>query len=128
MLDRLVGEQQVVTLVDFRRAEGDRRVFLDDRATDPTYEARRSGVFVVAVGCNHPGNTCFCVSMGTGPRPAAGYDLALTELYGPDRHEFLVDVGSDRGAEVLAALLDTPATQYDVSVPDRPTLSPAPAG
>ncbi len=34
----------------------------------------------------------------------------------------------ERKAEVLAALLDTPATQYDVSVPDRPTLRPAPAG
>ena len=33
-----------------------------------------------------------------------------------------------RKAEVLAALLDTPATQYDVSVPDRPTVRPAPAG
>lgn len=30
--------------------------------------------------------------------------------------------------EVLTVLLDTPATQYDVSVPDRPTLRPAPAG
>jgi len=34
----------------------------------------------------------------------------------------------ERKAEVLATLLDTPATQYDVSVPDRPTLRPAPAG
>ena len=34
----------------------------------------------------------------------------------------------ERKAEVLAALLDTPATQYDVSVPDRPTVRPAPAG
>jgi cell division protein FtsQ len=33
---------------------------------------------------------------------------------------------SERKAEVLAALLRTPATSYDVSVPDRPTLRPAP--
>ena len=32
---------------------------------------------------------------------------------------------SDRKAEVLVALLPTPATDYDVSVPDRPTLRPA---
>ncbi len=32
----------------------------------------------------------------------------------------------DRKAEVLAVLLQTPATQYDVSVPDRPTLRPVP--
>lgn len=30
--------------------------------------------------------------------------------------------------EVLNVLLDTPATQYDVSVPDRPTLRPVPGG
>lgn len=29
---------------------------------------------------------------------------------------------------VLTVLLDTPATQYDVSVPDRPTLRPVPGG
>jgi cell division protein FtsQ len=31
---------------------------------------------------------------------------------------------SDRKAAVLEVLLDTPATGYDVSVPDRPTLRP----
>lgn len=35
---------------------------------------------------------------------------------------------SERKAEVLAVLLQTPATQYDVSVPDRPTIRPAPGG
>lgn len=32
----------------------------------------------------------------------------------------------ERKTEVLEVLLDTPATAYDVSVPDRPTLRPAP--
>jgi cell division protein FtsQ len=40
--------------------------------------------------------------------------------------------GSGEEAEakvaVLTVLLDTPATQYDVSVPDRPTLRPVPGG
>jgi len=31
-------------------------------------------------------------------------------------------------ADVLAVLLDTPATEYDVSVPDRPTLRPVTTG
>ena len=51
------------------------RVFLDPDATDPAYAANRADVFVVAVGCAHPGNTCFCVSMGPGPRPGKGFDL-----------------------------------------------------
>lgn len=36
------------------------------------------------------------------------------------------DGEGERKAEVLEVLLDSPATQYDVSVPDRPTLRPAP--
>lgn len=35
---------------------------------------------------------------------------------------------AERKADVLAVLLQTPATQYDVSVPDRPTIRPAPSG
>ena len=49
------------------------------------------------------GGTCFCVSMDTGPRRERGYDLALTELL-DGGHRFLVEVGSERGAEVLAEL------------------------
>ena len=41
--------------------------------------------------------------MGTGPKVESGYDLALTELLDGE-HRFLVEVGSERGAEVLAEL------------------------
>jgi ferredoxin len=40
--------------------------------------------------------------METGPRAKKGFDLALTELLDGE-HRFLVEVGSDRGAEVLEA-------------------------
>ena len=46
------------------------------------YAARRAGVFIVAVNCTEPGETCFCASMGTGPQAGPGYDLALTEMTG----------------------------------------------
>ncbi len=43
--------------------------------------------------------------MGTGPRPAAGrrggYDLSLTELLDGGPHRFVVEVASERGAEIL---------------------------
>ena len=72
---------------------------------DVGYAARREAAFIVAVTCSDPGGTCFCVSMGTGPHPEAGqgaaFDLALTELLDGGRHRFLVEVASDRGAEVL---------------------------
>ena len=80
------------------------KVFLDPDATDPTYASGRQGAFVVAVNCGVAGGTCFCVSMETGPKASGGFDLALTELLDADRHEFLVEVGSEAGAELLAAL------------------------
>lgn len=40
------------------------------------YAARREGVFIVAVNCTEPGETCFCASMGAGPGAGPGFDLA----------------------------------------------------
>jgi len=85
------------------------RVFLRGAFPDPTYQARRDGAFIVAVNCGSPAGTCFCVSMGTGPRAGGGFDLALTELIDGVWHEFLVEAGSPAGAEVLAALPHRPA-------------------
>ncbi len=79
------------------------RVFLEGRFVDHDYEARREDAFVVAVNCFEPGGTCFCVSMGTGPRVEAGYDLALTEILDGE-HRLLVEAGTERGAELLAEL------------------------
>ena len=74
------------------------KVFLRPDFYDPTYRARREGLFILAVNCLHPNATCFCVSMGTGPRHQAGFDLCLTEL----DDLFLVEVGSELGLSLLA--------------------------
>jgi ferredoxin len=79
------------------------RVFLGGRFADRDYAARRKDAFIVAVNCFEPAGTCFCTSMGTGPKAKAGYDLALTEILDGE-HRLLVEVGSERGAEVLADL------------------------
>ena len=42
--------------------------------------------------------------MDTGPRAEAGYDLALTEVIEDERHYFVCEAGTERGAEVLAEL------------------------
>ena len=73
-------------------------------APDAAYVSRRENNFIIAVTCSDPGGTCFCVSMGTGPVPDKGFDLALTELLDHDGHRFLVAPGSDRGEEVLNEL------------------------
>jgi len=89
------------------------RVFLEGSFVDRDYAARRGGAFVVVVNCGVPGGTCFCSSMGTGPRADAGYDLALTEVLDGE-HRFVVEVGSERGREILGALDARPATDADL--------------
>jgi ferredoxin len=89
------------------------RVFLHGPYVDPHYQARRAGVFIVAVNCGQAGGTCFCTSMNTGPKVDAGYDLALTEFLG-DTPEFLVESGSDRGDALLARLPHRAAAQSDL--------------
>lgn len=42
--------------------------------------------------------------MGTGPAVGPGYDLALTERLDGDTASYLVDIGSQEGADVLAAV------------------------
>jgi ferredoxin len=71
---------------------------------DDRYAARRETTFVVAVQCTEPAATCFCVSAGTGPKATIGFDLALTEILDGGRHIFLVEVGSERGLELVRAL------------------------
>jgi ferredoxin len=95
------------------------------------YARRRDGAFVIAVNCTEPGETCFCASMGTGPgvsghsagdTGSAGfrgddppgtprYDLALTELADQDAHRFVVEAGSERGADMLARVPSEAATE-----------------
>jgi formate hydrogenlyase subunit 6/NADH:ubiquinone oxidoreductase subunit I len=92
------------------------------RFTDPYYAQARQRLFLVAVECEHPGGTCFCTSMGTGPEvrtdriplpvaesggaaqdsPAgpALFDLALTEL----DDVFVIRPGSEAGRTTLDRL------------------------
>jgi formate hydrogenlyase subunit 6/NADH:ubiquinone oxidoreductase subunit I len=87
------------------------RVLLEGPYRDPIYEARRDHIFLVAVQCTQAAATCFCASMGTGPRvPQGRADLTLTEVIAAGDHWFLAEPGSDRGREVLAELEARPAT------------------
>jgi len=90
------------------------RVFTQDEYPDPIYSSRRGGVFIIAVQCVQAAATCFCASMGTGPRVQGAFDLALTELLDGQHHRFVVECGSDSGATVLAELETAPATEADL--------------
>ena len=91
------------------------RVLAGGAYEDPSYRARREAALVVVVQCTEPESTCFCASLGTGPRASGGFDLALTELFENGRHEFLVEVGSPRGEALLADAPSRPAAQGDLA-------------
>jgi sulfhydrogenase subunit beta (sulfur reductase) len=84
------------------------RVLLGSPHPDPADRSGTDDVFIVAVQCCQAGGTCFCASMGTGPVADRGFDLALTEVLEGAEHYFVVDVGSERGAEIL---VDVPHRQ-----------------
>jgi len=86
------------------------RVFLQPRYIDPMYAARRSRALFIAVNCTRAASTCFCVSMRTGPHCETGFDLALTEL----PRGFVIETGSERGAEILASLPTREVTEADL--------------
>jgi len=83
------------------------KVFLD---TDPSYAKRREQALFISVNCGVPNGTCFCASMGTGPRCTVGFDLALTELPAG----FVVEVASPHGEQVLEAVKSREATDEEM--------------
>lgn len=86
---------------------------------DPAYTLRRQNIFVLAVNCAQAGGTCFCASMNTGPKATFGFDLALTEVLEGERHFFLVEVGTEKGAEVLAGIADEEAGTEEKATAER---------
>jgi len=87
------------------------RVFLGSGHVDAAYQARREALFLVAVNCRRAAATCFCHSMECGPAAGAGFDLALTEV----GNRFACEVGTDRGAAVLAAAaIDAPLAPPEI--------------
>ncbi len=84
------------------------RAFMREDYADPIYRARRRNLFIVAVNCLRPAGTCFCASLGNGPRAGRGYDLCLTEL----DDVFLVEIGSELGRSLMTELACEPASAY----------------
>ncbi|MFZ5879479.1 MAG: 4Fe-4S dicluster domain-containing protein [Chloroflexota bacterium] len=89
--------------------------FLRSDFADPIYRAAREKAFLLAVNCLHPASTCFCASMGTGPRVESGSDLTLTEL----EDVFLLNVGSELGRSVLTGLPFESASAFVLNAANR---------
>lgn len=86
------------------------RVLIASDHSDKQYARRRQSIFTIAVQCTQAAETCFCTSMHTGPRATTGYDIALTELVDAERHLFVAEAGTDRGARMLEQAPIVPAT------------------
>lgn len=100
---------------DLHAIEIQDRTFLHGPYVEPHYQARRQGLFVIAVNCSQSSATCFCVSMQTGPKAERGFDLALTEL----AESFVIEVATQRGADVVAGLPFREATGEDLGAAAR---------
>lgn len=82
------------------------RHFLEGSYPDSDYQARRESLFLIAVNCTSPAETCFCASTGDGPRATSAYDLVLSEL----EDGFLIEAATAAAEKILSALPTTPAT------------------
>jgi ferredoxin len=89
------------------------KVFMWPGFEDRHYQSVRANAIAVAVNCSVAGGNCFCSSMGTGPACTEGYDIVLTEILGPDTHEFVLESGSEIGEEIVSALPGSEATAAD---------------
>jgi len=81
------------------------RFFLGQEFVDEVYRDHRRRTFIVANTCLGPFPQCFCVCTDSGPYAVEGYDLNLTGL----DDDYLVETGSEKGAELVARLGLPPA-------------------
>lgn len=101
------------------------RVLLGDKYRDLIYASRRESAFIIAAQCSHAATTCFCQSLGTGPKVGDGFDVLLTELVDQSGHRFVVQPGTDRGLGLLARLDAKPATEADLAAGESAVASAA---
>ncbi len=80
-------------------------VFIEDEEfVDPYYKVRREKLFIVSSDCTDSCETCFCTLLGDKPYPVEEYfDLNITIL----SDGYLVESGSERGAEFLAGVKES---------------------
>lgn len=91
------------------------RHFLHEEKKDPYYLARRQQLFLIAVNCTHPADTCFCASTDDGPRADYGYDIVLSEL----DEGYLVHGRSKEGLTIIEQLGLTAATESQIESADK---------
>jgi ferredoxin len=89
------------------------KLFNNGMFSDSYFNKVKKNMLVIAVNCTEAGNTCFCVSMNSGPRATFGYDLSLTEINTETEHYFVVTEGSSKGKELTAAIACTETAESE---------------
>ena len=89
--------------------------FLHEEKKDPYYLARRQQLFLIAVNCTHPADTCFCASTDDGPRADYGYDIVMSEL----DEGYLLHGRSKEGLAIISQLDLVPASKDQINAADR---------
>lgn len=95
------------------------KIFGEGQYKDLNYLKIRENVFLIAVNCNEPGDNCFCLSTGTGPRVLTGYDIVLTEVVSDGEHYLLARAGTEEGKEMLEMLGFAEATKEEIEKADK---------
>jgi formate hydrogenlyase subunit 6/NADH:ubiquinone oxidoreductase subunit I len=95
------------------------KVFLKSQFVDASYTARRQDNFIVAVNCSQAGGNCFCVSMNTGPKAAADFDLSLTEVLENGSHYFVVEIGTEKGLRLLNDVTYRSGTEEELKTAEQ---------
>ena len=95
------------------------KVFIEGQYPNESYRTKREDSFIIAVNCAQAGKTCFCVSMGTGPKADKGFDIALTEILRNHDHFFILEIGSESGTEIASNLSLSEATNNELHIADR---------
>ncbi|MBD3331444.1 sulfite reductase subunit A [candidate division GN15 bacterium] len=98
--------------------ELDKALLKGPHASEP-YRKRRENTLIIAVNCTRAGDTCFCTSMGTGPRVQDGFDVLLTEPYKALPSVCLAEAGSLKGRELLDELELAEATEAQLRAADK---------
>ena len=86
---------------------------------DPAYKTNRENLLIIAVNCAQAAGTCFCASVKAGPQAVSGYDLALTEMLEAQRHDFLLEVGTAQGSELVQELPYREASANDLELAEQ---------
>lgn len=74
-------------------------VFLKGDIEDPFYAFHRNNTLIISNDCTFARETCFCIAMGGQPYPTKNFDINLS----PSGDFFIVEIGTDKGREVIDA-------------------------